>query len=373
MITSNSGAFYATSANGAPTFGVLPIAQGGTGNTTGTATLATKLATARSIQVNLANTSAANFDGSTGISPGVNGILGIGNGGTGANNRLTALKNLTNEQLDAPEYFLTITTNWAKGGYTSIAKAKEVLGLSNYMPTRPGNIQLKPGSASAGNGGIIEFHYNQQTGYSSRIIENANGTIYIDGKLKISSPLDLIYGGTGLTASPSLLINLASTTAANVLVASPRPGVTGTLAVGNGGTGQTSLQATRNAMGLGNTTGALPVANGGTGVTSITGNPGILHSLFNTSYGSTDPGYFLAIRDGWATGGYVLTENLKGILGINTLTSNLNSTTTSLNNLITNIGNTNTIPHYSTRGSDIISGTTLATGTMVLVLEPLAG
>ena len=32
-----------------------------------------------------------------------------------------------------------------------------------------------------------------------------------------------------------------------------------------GGTGQTSLQATRDKMGLGNTTGALPIANGGTG------------------------------------------------------------------------------------------------------------
>ena len=42
----------------------------------------------------------------------------------------------------------------------------------------------------------------------------------------------------------------------------------GTLAVARGGTGQTSLAAARNAMGLGNTTGALPVANGGTGATS---------------------------------------------------------------------------------------------------------
>lgn len=42
----------------------------------------------------------------------------------------------------------------------------------------------------------------------------------------------------------------------------------GTLAVARGGTGQTTLQATRNAMGLGNTTGALPIANGGTGQTT---------------------------------------------------------------------------------------------------------
>lgn len=44
--------------------------------------------------------------------------------------------------------------------------------------------------------------------------------------------------------------------------------VTGTLPVSHGGTGQTSLQATRNAMGLGNTLGALPVANGGTGAST---------------------------------------------------------------------------------------------------------
>ena len=42
----------------------------------------------------------------------------------------------------------------------------------------------------------------------------------------------------------------------------------GTLGVARGGTGQTSLQATRNAMGLGNTTGVLPIANGGTGTSS---------------------------------------------------------------------------------------------------------
>ena len=47
-------------------------------------------------------------------------------------------------------------------------------------------------------------------------------------------------------------------------------GTNGTLPItaAQGGTGQTSLQATRNAMGLGNTSGALPVANGGTGAST---------------------------------------------------------------------------------------------------------
>ena len=45
----------------------------------------------------------------------------------------------------------------------------------------------------------------------------------------------------------------------------------GVLPAARGGTGQASLSAARNAMGLGNTTGALPVANGGTGQTSAGG------------------------------------------------------------------------------------------------------
>lgn len=89
-------------------------------------------------------------------------------------------------------------------------------------------------------------------------------------------PVTAEHGGTGLTVTPSMLINLASGSAASVFQANPRPGVTGVLPAANGGTGQTSLQAARNAMGLGDTTGALPVANGGTGAITV---PGALSSL----------------------------------------------------------------------------------------------
>ena len=59
----------------------------------------------------------------------------------------------------------------------------------------------------------------------------------------VTGTLPVANGGTGqsLTAAPSLLVNLASKTAAGIFTASPRPGVTGTLPVANGGTGQTSL------------------------------------------------------------------------------------------------------------------------------------
>ena len=57
----------------------------------------------------------------------------------------------------------------------------------------------------------------------------------------VTGILPITNGGTGLSSNPSMLVNLASTAAANVLATSPRPGVTGVLLVANGGTGTTSL------------------------------------------------------------------------------------------------------------------------------------
>lgn len=53
----------------------------------------------------------------------------------------------------------------------------------------------------------------------------------------VTGTLPVGKGGTGLTASPSMQTNLTSTSAANVMAAAPRPGVTGVLGAGNGGTG----------------------------------------------------------------------------------------------------------------------------------------
>lgn len=52
-------------------------------SSTGNAATATKLATARTIQTNLASTISASFDGSANVTPGVTGVLPITNGGTG--------------------------------------------------------------------------------------------------------------------------------------------------------------------------------------------------------------------------------------------------------------------------------------------------
>lgn len=62
--------------------------------------------------------------------------------------------------------------------------------------------------------------------------------------------LPITGGGTGLTSFPSMLTDLGSTSAANVFQASPRPGVTGTLPVANGGTGATTPEQARKNLGI---------------------------------------------------------------------------------------------------------------------------
>ena len=52
-----------------------------------------------------------------------------------------------------------------------------------------------------------------------------------------------------------MLVNLGSTSAASTFAASPRPGVTGTLPVTRGGTGVTSLDALKTALGIGGSSG----------------------------------------------------------------------------------------------------------------------
>jgi hypothetical protein len=72
----------------------ISVENGGTGNSTGNAVSSTKLATARNIKVDLGSIAAASFDGTANVTPGVSGILGIANGGTGATSIDAARRNL---------------------------------------------------------------------------------------------------------------------------------------------------------------------------------------------------------------------------------------------------------------------------------------
>lgn len=93
--------------------------------------------------------------------------------------------------------------------------------------------------------------------------------------------LPLARGGTGVTANPSMLVNLASTTADTVFEATPRPGVTGTLPISNGGTGATSASAARTAIGAASTSLASSSVNGLMSSSDKTKLDGMSSHLFN--------------------------------------------------------------------------------------------
>lgn len=85
----------------------------------------------------------------------------IAQGGTGATTRLNALKALTNENVSTnANYFLTITSSWGKGGYTSVADAKTVLGItgtqygSNHMGWKKVSITMTNGAGSVACTGV---------------------------------------------------------------------------------------------------------------------------------------------------------------------------------------------------------------------------
>ena len=78
---------------------------------------------------------------------------------------------------------------------------------------------------------------------SGWLVMGGNGSSTGVGSSNI--PIYIKTDGVAATVSNSVLTNLSSTTAGNIYTAEPRPGVTGTLAVTNGGTGQTNFTANR--------------------------------------------------------------------------------------------------------------------------------
>lgn len=117
----------------------------------GTAAAATKLATARTFQVNLGSTSSASFNGTANVTPGVTGTLGLGNGGTGKTtaplglyNLINGCTELTNTGIADSDTIPIGDVSAATGKKITIANLKKLLGSSgagiDEIPTTPGQV-----------------------------------------------------------------------------------------------------------------------------------------------------------------------------------------------------------------------------------------
>lgn len=114
--------------------------------------------------------------------------------------------------------------NWTASGQPTLTLDESSLTFANGNgPTAT----LTPPSNWAGGSIATETYVNNKTWSATDIT---------------SGVLSISRGGTGRSSSPSMLVNLASTTAGSPLIASPRPGVTGILPASHGGTGVSNLK-----------------------------------------------------------------------------------------------------------------------------------
>lgn len=144
-----------------------------------------------------------------------------------------------------------------------------------------------------------------------------------------SGTLAVARGGTGITSNPSMLINLGSTSAANVFATSPRPGITGTLGLANGGTGKTTAKdaanAFINALDIGS---SAPVdadyyicqyAGGGTSTITYHRRP--TSALWTYMKGKIDTTYYKTVTKSGAIGSVTLADKTDYIYtGVTSLT-----------------------------------------------------
>lgn len=121
----------------------------------------------------------------------------------------------------------------------------QVTGLQDALNDKPDSLADLGISATAQElnymDGVIDSVQTQLNGKAASSHNHSAADI-------TSGTLPVARGGTGVTANPSMLVNLASTAADTVFEATPRPGVTGTLPIARGGTGATSASAAREAL-----------------------------------------------------------------------------------------------------------------------------
>ena len=184
----------------------VSISSGGTGNTTGTAQSALKLAQSCSIGVNLASGEAASFNGTSDITPGVYGVLPMANGGTGntsgradsAASADTATK-LSNRR--------TIGVNLASGEAASFDGTANINpGVYGVLPLANGGLgATTPDGACSNIGALRITRYSDNTNYNAGCGDNTMWFAYQqDGETKCQ--VDLWKGGA-LTVNGNIVYN----------------------------------------------------------------------------------------------------------------------------------------------------------------------
>lgn len=139
-----------------------------------TAVAATKLETPRSVRTNLASTAAVNFDGTGNITPGVQGILPVANGGTGATILSSGYAIIGNGTSAVTFRAITdaatseSTALFTSGGAYTLARSKQnTISVSAHTPTAvavSGNLWYQLASAS-GTGFTIRYYNGSSWSY----------------------------------------------------------------------------------------------------------------------------------------------------------------------------------------------------------------
>lgn len=152
-------------------------------------------------------------------------------------------------------------------GVTTAAAERNRLGLGNTT----GAVPVANGGTGAANVKAAQYNLLAGMNANNEVVDDsatvvfayvsgsaALGAVYkrkiqvvwdwIAGKIRSmfgfssSNVLDVEHGGTGLNDSPSMLVDLTSTSAASVFQSSPEPGVIGVLPAANGGTGVSTVE-----------------------------------------------------------------------------------------------------------------------------------